>query len=229
MPISRDPRKAARQKAQLQPVPVGPGNQLARTHGGYARIAHEELSAERLRIFNAIGEDVPVQDGRDGSAITALARAEIRLRRVEAWIDEHGEFDDEGNIHPAVDLERRLRLELSEHHDALGLNPRSRSRIGLDVAKSFDLAKTRPMPRLDYDAVGRSLAAFADAIGCPLAPFQVRALEPLRARTTVPGGAEAVGQEPQPGRARAPLRDHAPELPGLGRIRRRGSRSTPAR
>lgn len=46
-----------------------------------------------------------------------------------------------GNVRPVVELEGRLRREAADYLDALGMTPRSRAKLGLDVARGFDLAQ----------------------------------------------------------------------------------------
>jgi hypothetical protein len=44
-------------------------------------------------------------------------------------------------VRPAVELEGRLRREVADYLDAMGMSPRSRARLGLDVGRGFDLAQ----------------------------------------------------------------------------------------
>ena len=47
---------------------------------------------------------------------------------------------------PAVEFERRLRAEARDHAAELGLTPRSRAALGLDLARSIDLATAMSEP-----------------------------------------------------------------------------------
>jgi len=61
---------------------------------------------------------------------------------VTANVRDHGVFEAKtGAVRPAVELEGRLRREAADYLDALGCTPRSRARLGLDVARGFDLAQ----------------------------------------------------------------------------------------
>lgn len=152
--------------ARKPPVPK-PGNQLARTHGAYAKIATERLDEKAQEIFDAISADAPVRDAdgglpaADAVAVRAVADTLCRLEDVRAWIDANGVFDDRrknagyrrnrrrdkgryrrsADPMRAVEMEDRLQRRLMDQLDSLGMTPRSRAKLGLDQARSFDLAR----------------------------------------------------------------------------------------
>lgn len=155
MPISRDPRARARQIANLKrggAKPPPPGNQLARRHGAYAQIAAERVDAKVLRVFEALSEDVPLkEEGRlpaaDGVAVRLLAEVLVRLDDVSAYLTRYGLFDEKTKQpRAALDVEGRLRREAADHADALGMTPRSRARLGLDLQRTVDLATAMSHP-----------------------------------------------------------------------------------
>ena len=144
-PLSGDEAKRARQLANLRrggnPAPAE--NVRALTHGGYARIARAELDAKTREVFEALAADAPLRgpDGElpaaDALAVRLLAEALIRLDRVRAHVNDYGILDQEsGEVRPVVELEQRLRREAMEGAEALGMTPRSRSRLGLDLART---------------------------------------------------------------------------------------------
>lgn len=148
MPLSRDPAKRERQLANLRPAPPAPGgNQRSRTHGGYAAVAREQLDVKAREVFEALAADAPLR-GADGGLPAAdalpvrlLAECLCRLEAVGADLRDHGWRDRAtGEPRPVVELERRLRAEALDYAEALGMTPRSRARLGLDLQRGFDLA-----------------------------------------------------------------------------------------
>ena len=142
-----------RSRAQLVPGGVRPapaGNQRRVTHGAYRQLLDSaDLDAAERRVFAALAEDAPVRgaDGNlpaaDAAAVRLLADVLVRLDGVRDFIRRRGIEDADGNLRETVlDLERRLRLEAADHSAALGMTPRARAALGLDLARatSFDLA-----------------------------------------------------------------------------------------
>ena len=146
---SSDPRKRERQLANLRPGPPAPaGNALARRHGGYAAIARERLEEKVLEVADALGSDLPLRDAAggvpraDAVAVRLLSESLCRLDDVSAHLRDFGLFDQAtGEPRPALDLERRLRAETLDLAESLGLTPRSRAKLGLDLQRGFDLAQ----------------------------------------------------------------------------------------
>lgn len=148
MPLSDDPSKRQRQLANLKQAPPAPRrNARARVHGGYAQVAEARLDASAREVFAAVASDAPLRgpDGElpasDAVAVRLLADCLCRLDDVSANIRDHGLFDAKTKaLRPVVELERRLRQEAREHAGELGLTPRSRVALGLDLARGADLA-----------------------------------------------------------------------------------------
>ena len=150
-PTSRDPARRARQLANLRNAPPAPGgNRLAVRHGGYAAIVHERLEAKALEVFDALAADAPLRGptgdlpAPDVAQVRLLAEALCRLDTVSADVSAFGLLEQRGKrrgqVRPAAELEGRLRREVADHLDALGMSPKSRARLGLDLVRSFDLA-----------------------------------------------------------------------------------------
>lgn len=149
--LSQDPRRRERQLANLkrgaQPAPNG--NRFRVSHGAYAKVVRERGDAKVREIFDALAEDAPLRaaDGElpaaDGVAVRLLAECLCRLDSVSAYLTDHGLLNEDGQLRPAIEVERRLRLEAADHADSLGLSPRSRARLGFDLARAqhFDLAQ----------------------------------------------------------------------------------------
>jgi len=148
---SSDPRKRERQLANLRVgPPAASGNRLALRHGGYAAIVHERLEAKALEVFDALAADAPLRGptgdlpAADVAQVRLLSEALCRLDTVSADVSAFGLLEQRGKrrgqVRPAVELEGRLRREVADHLDALGMTPKSRARLGLDLQRGFDLA-----------------------------------------------------------------------------------------
>lgn len=160
MPMSRDPRKRQRQLANLQrggqtPTAAPRGNQRARTHGAYAVVAADRLDRKQAEVFAALAEDAPLRapDGGLPAAhavpVHMLAKALCRLEDVEQFLTLRGLVDDDGKERPALDVERRLRLEVADWCDALGMTPRAQARLGLDLVRTEAMDLAKAMSALD--------------------------------------------------------------------------------
>lgn len=150
-PASSDPQRRARQLANLRKGgTVAPaGNRRAVRHGAYAVVAAARLDVKAREVYEALAHDAPLRDAvdelpaADGAAVRLAAEVMCRLDDLSAWLAAHGWLD--ANDQPReslLDLERRLRGEAADHLDSLGMTPRARARLGLDVARAagFDLA-----------------------------------------------------------------------------------------
>jgi hypothetical protein len=152
MPLSGNARKRERQLANLRPTPVGQGNRLAVRHGGYATIAHGRLEEKQREVFDALSADAPLRDARDelprhdAAQVALLAEVLCRLDDVNAYLAAHGYLDDKGRVHPAAELAGRMRREASDYLDALGMTPKSRAKLGLDLQRTVDLASAMSEP-----------------------------------------------------------------------------------
>ena len=148
MPLSDRPEARARQLANLRTgPPAAKGNRLAVKHGGYAAIAADRLDAKACEVFDALAADAPLREAgelpaADSALVRLAADCLCRLEDVAANVRDFGVFDQRtGDVRPAVELEGRLRREAADYLDALGMTPRSRAKLGLDVQRGFDLAK----------------------------------------------------------------------------------------
>lgn len=150
MPLSNDPDAKARQLANLKRgesgTPKGePSTRL--THGARSTLLFKDVDAEVVELMDALGESVPVRDADGGvpaadqAAVEYAARALKRYRHLSTWCDLHGRIEEKtGKVKPAADYELRAEKSLANALDALGMTPTSRARLGLDLARSADLA-----------------------------------------------------------------------------------------
>jgi hypothetical protein len=143
MPASRDPAKRARQLANLAPAPpLTPlGNRRAATHGAYAAIAVERVELKARQLFDAVASDAPVRDAgelpsHDGVVVRLLAETLCRIDDVAEFIARRGWQDDKGRPRSAVlEIEQRLRSQALDLLRELGMTPRSRAALGLDLVR----------------------------------------------------------------------------------------------
>lgn len=117
------------------------------THGANARLILIEPGSEAEQTFEVLSAAVPMRDGdgqlapQDRLAVEALAVKLVRLRRAGVVLNAQGEFTKGGKLKPVADYERRLLNVALGYMDALGLTPRGRVKLGVGLAKQFDLAK----------------------------------------------------------------------------------------
>jgi hypothetical protein len=138
--------------ANLQPgAGAGDGGlQRAATHRGFAQIAHDQLDAKTLSIMDALSADAPLRstDGalpvHDSAAVALLADCLCRLEMLRTDIATHGVLVErgkrKGQVRPAVDLEAKLRREATSMLNELGMTPKARAALGVDVKRAESIA-----------------------------------------------------------------------------------------
>jgi hypothetical protein len=144
MPLSDRPGARNRQLANLRPgAGAGDGGLArARSHGAYASITETQLQDEELRIYEALAADAPVRadDGglprEDTLIVRQLAESLVRLQRISSHLIARGFERDDGSLRPAVELELRVRGHVLDLCRELGLTPRARAQLGLDLARA---------------------------------------------------------------------------------------------
>jgi hypothetical protein len=136
-----------RSLANLRNRGVPPGNSLAVKHGAYARVVAAKLDSKAREVYDALAADAPLRgdDGglptHDAAMVRLLADVLCRLDSVGAWLDGRWATDEGQHV---LEIESKLRREAADYLDAMGMSPRSRAKLGLDVqrAGAFDLALT---------------------------------------------------------------------------------------
>lgn len=124
-----------------------PGNRRAVSHGAYAAVLADRLADKEAVIYRALSADAPLRSvegelpKHDAVQVSLLATCLCRLDTVGEYLAEHGLMDRKGNVRPAVDLERHLRKEAATYLDAMGMSPRSRAALGVDLSALPDLAR----------------------------------------------------------------------------------------
>jgi hypothetical protein len=143
VPLSDRPEARERQLANLKrgQNPAPRENRFNVLHGGYAAVLADTLDAKVGVIFDALSEDAPLSEGSelpraDTVVVRLLAECLCRLDSVSADLRDHGWQDRRsGAPRPAVELVGRLRREAADYLDALGMTPRSRGRLGVDLGR----------------------------------------------------------------------------------------------
>jgi phage terminase small subunit len=143
MPASRDPSKRAVQLANLRNAPAAPrGNRRTVTHGAYAALPAERVDGKVRQVADALAQDAPVRadDGglpaADAVAVRQLAEALCRLDDIAEYLGRRGWEDDSGKPRPVLDYEGRLRSHVLDLLRELGMTPRARAALGLDLVRA---------------------------------------------------------------------------------------------
>ena len=147
-PLSSDPEKRRRQLANLRSTPAPVGNVRALKHGGKARVATLVVAGSWAeKILAELEGEAPLRDREGGlplhdrQVVEVLASALARLQAVTAWLDTRPAVNEKGKPWPAEDTASRLRGEVARLLDQLGMTPRSRAALGLDLIQTVDLAR----------------------------------------------------------------------------------------
>lgn len=118
------------------------------THGAHSAALVADVSEEVSELAAALSDVAPVRDPDGGLpvadtvAIERCARLLRRYRRLEAWLDLYGELDEKtGGAKPAARLAEEIGTSLDRSLAALGMTPSSRAKLGLDLARTVDLAQ----------------------------------------------------------------------------------------
>jgi phage terminase small subunit len=141
-PLSSDGAKKARQLANLRLGTGAPvGNRRTVRHGAYAAIARERLEEKELEVFDALAQDAPVRaaDGdlpaADAVAVHQLCEALVRLDDIADYLQRRGWEDESGKPRPVLEYEGRLRSHVLDLLKELGMTPRARAALGLDLTR----------------------------------------------------------------------------------------------
>jgi hypothetical protein len=166
VPLSSDPAKRQRQLANLRRGGVNPASGRPPVHGAYAQIARERLEQREAQVFDALAGDAPLRNA-DGSLPSAdavlvrlLAECLCRLDGIAAHLRDHGILDPKtGDVRSVIEAEGRLRREAADHAEALGMSPRARSKIGMDLIRAEVAAQSVGADREARERLDRRLAS----------------------------------------------------------------------
>lgn len=150
MPAKRGTPGRTRSNLNLVPAPPAPlGNDRTLRHGAYAMVVADRIDAKVAAMFEALAADAPVRDSgglpaADGPVVRLLAEVLCRLDDVTEFLGRRGWQDRKGNPRPALAVESRLRSQALTLLIELGMTPRSRAALGLDIVRAgaaLDLAQ----------------------------------------------------------------------------------------
>lgn len=153
-PASRDPDAHRKQLENLDPLARRPElrNRRAGRHLGHAEPTPGELNPYEREIEEQLAGETPLREGSelppaDREAVRNLARDRWRLDNVRAWNNLHGVVEERtGQVKPSAQLEVVLSRRVTEQLEALGLTPRGRVKLGLDLARTTDLTAALSEP-----------------------------------------------------------------------------------
>lgn len=156
-PLSDDPDK---RKRQLQNLPnlrgEAPASSFRRGSAPHLRHGLRSRATSPLvldpiarEIEDALGDDLPLKDpdgevpAADRLMVELAAQALLRVRRCAAYLELHGDVDENGTLRPELDGLGRAIEHAAKMLDRLGCSPRSRAALGVDVGRmqTFDLAR----------------------------------------------------------------------------------------
>jgi hypothetical protein len=110
------------------------GNVVARTHGG--RAAPWRYAERAADIADELRPCVPNVSAADETTLGLLAMQLARLEAMDMWLETNGVFDSRSRVRPVVRLMLQTENSAAKLADSLGLNPRSRASLGLDIAST---------------------------------------------------------------------------------------------
>lgn len=189
MSVSRDPEKRAAQLANLpnlrgEPTSTTwrPGDSPALTNGLRSRAPAPTVVDPIVReIEAALLAAAPLRDASgevpavDRFAVELAALALLRVRRVHAYLATNGEIDAEGRLRTEIiEGARKAEETAGRMLDKLGMSPRSRVALGLDLtraATATDLLHSHVAAHyVDGQAADVEPAALPAATGEPATP-----------------------------------------------------------
>lgn len=139
---------------------AGSGNTRALRHGGRSELLLRDVDAEVRDLLDALADAAPVREAdgtlpaADAIAVERAARALKRYRHLAGWLDAHGRLDEKtGDVKPAAELELKAERELAAALDSLGMTPRSRAALGLDLSRAEQARRGSLGDFMDGEAV----------------------------------------------------------------------------
>lgn len=119
------------------------GNALARRHGAHGPLPAEHLEGKAAEIAAVVpvrGEDGGLHPA-DAYAVQMLAEVLCRIELATAHIDKHGLTNKKGEAHSLLRHLSRWEAQAREWMNDLGMTPRARVALGLNLARTRDLAQ----------------------------------------------------------------------------------------
>lgn len=145
--MARPSKKSLANLRQAPPAEKGNGRALKHGLGATVTLAPQ---AEAIREVLATQAPVRAADGSlpvyDEAIVMQTARVMARVQSATDFVDEHGFLDANGELRPVVPELTRIERQLTELLDRLGMTPTSRARLGLNLARTADLATAMSEP-----------------------------------------------------------------------------------
>jgi phage terminase small subunit len=114
------------------------------THGAYAALSPERIGAKVRAVTDALAQDAPVRDvdgglpAADAVVVRQLGEALCRLDDISAYLQRRGWEDESGRPRPVLEYEGRLRGHVLDLLRELGMTPKSRAALGLDLMRAAE-------------------------------------------------------------------------------------------
>jgi len=142
--VSRDPVKALAQRNNLRRGGGNGGKTVS--HGRWAAIAQTDLDARTREVFEALSVDAPVRENdalpaADALIVAELARTLILRDRVVDYLNRRGLEHEDGGVRPVLGEVSKLNTHILSLAESLGMSPRSRVRIGVDIVRGMSAAE----------------------------------------------------------------------------------------
>ncbi|HEV2924667.1 MAG TPA: P27 family phage terminase small subunit [Solirubrobacteraceae bacterium] len=139
-------------RSKSKPPPAPKGHRRSVKHGAKAQVLPARIEAT-ARAIDKVLEEAPVRnpDGRvpihDRGVIEMLAVVRCRLEDVGRWLDERGVMNPKtGKPQSAALWERRLQSQALRLEKELGMTPQARAKLGVNLARTADLAQAMSNP-----------------------------------------------------------------------------------
>ena len=140
-----------------KPADFGPaaptGNRRTVKHGGAVtkKTHRAEIEAKERAIEDILAASAPVREHgqlplADRPLVHVLAQQLVRHELMTEYVYEHGMFGDGGKVLPATELLEKSAMRIAHLLDRMGMSPTSRAKLGLDLARTADLAQAMSEP-----------------------------------------------------------------------------------
>jgi P27 family predicted phage terminase small subunit len=111
------------------------------------------MAAKEAEIVEALAEAAPVRasngelPSHDIFAVKLLAQEWVRYENMSVYLSEHGWADEKGELrHPVTDMLGKSADRILRMLDAMGMTPKSRAKLGLDLVKQASFAEAMSEP-----------------------------------------------------------------------------------
>lgn len=140
-----------RQKALQNLVQYRPAKR--EHHGAHAvRWSDEPVQRKREEILRLLEGDVgAVLKPADQTTVGLLAVALRQVELLNRHLEEKGPILPSGQVRPALEMLAKLLKVALDYAGQLGMTPVSRARLGLDVARTADIAQLLATPAGEAD------------------------------------------------------------------------------